>query len=115
MQKGAHLRPPGTHRNSAPEHDLNWDDVKLFLVVAETKSIRTAAQRTRHTPKAVRQRIEAFEQQLGATLFSRSARGVELTPIGETVRESASRGLAPSGCYRGCWRCLSPSRALASG
>lgn len=90
MQKGAHLRSYETHQPFAPENDLNWDDVKLFLVVAETRSIRTAAQRTRHSPKAIRLRIEAFEKQLGATLFNRSARGVELTSVGETVRESAA-------------------------
>jgi DNA-binding transcriptional LysR family regulator len=69
---------------------MNWDDIRVFLVLAEERSFRKAAKRMNQAPRAVRARIDAFEQQVGRLLFTRAKLGVELTPAGIEIRQAAS-------------------------
>lgn len=51
--------------------------------VARVGSVRQAAERLHVTPSAVLRRIQDVEQDLGASLFERTAAGVQLTAVGE--------------------------------
>lgn len=61
---------------------MNWDDLKIFLAVAEAPSMRTAAKDLRVSHSTVSRRIEALEKQLAARLFDRMPDGYTLTPAG---------------------------------
>jgi DNA-binding transcriptional LysR family regulator len=56
----------------------NWDELRTFLEVARDMSLSGAARRLGLTQPTVGRHIDALEDALGATLFTRSPRG--LTP-----------------------------------
>ena len=60
-----------------------------FLKVAELGSFSAAAEALFITPSAVIQQINALEQELGATLFLRSRKGVALTEAGKYLTSEA--------------------------
>jgi len=64
---------------------MNWDDLKIFLAVAEAPSMRTAAKNLRVSHSTVSRRIEALEKQLAARLFDRMPDGYKLTPAGKDL------------------------------
>ncbi|MCA0320887.1 MAG: LysR family transcriptional regulator [Proteobacteria bacterium] len=64
---------------------LNWDDIRLFLSVAQTKSLRAAADEIGLSVNVLRSRIEALERQSNAVLLIRTARGSVLTEEGRRV------------------------------
>lgn len=73
---------------------MNWDDLKIFLAVAEASSMRMAAKTLRVSHSTVSRRIEALEKSLGARLFDRlpegyqlTAAGVDLLPISQELRD----------------------------
>ena len=67
---------------------------RSFVAVAETGSITKAASRLGLTQSALSRRIQQYEEQLGARLFSRSRHGIELTEEGRLVLASGQRLLA---------------------
>lgn len=71
--------------------ELLWDDVRLFLAVAESKSLRRAAQVLRVGQPTVTRRLAAFEERLGVRLFARGASGAQLTSAGARLLEPARR------------------------
>lgn len=64
---------------------MNWDDLKIFLAVAEAPSMRTAAKNLRVSHSTVSRRIETLEKKLGARLFDRLPEGYKLTPAGHDL------------------------------
>ncbi len=68
---------------------MDWDDVRVFAVVADAGGINKAAQILKITPGAVSRRIDDLEARLDVKLFNRSATGMTLTPAGEDVRDKA--------------------------
>lgn len=58
---------------------------RYFLAVAESRSIREAADRLRISQSAVSRQIQNLELSMGCTLFDRTARGVALTPAGRLL------------------------------
>lgn len=68
--------------------EMNWDDIRLFLEVAECQSFREAAQRLKLTHPTVRRRLEALETALGLRLFYRRQSGLRLTVEGAEILES---------------------------
>lgn len=64
---------------------MDWDDYKYFSAVAATRSVRAAAERLDVNPSTVSRRLEHFEQRLGVQLFTRSPRGLTITPEGAEV------------------------------
>jgi len=64
---------------------MNWDDLKIFLAVAEAPSMRAAAKSLRVSHSTVSRRIEALEKQLAARLFDRMPDGYQLTPAGRDL------------------------------
>ena len=60
----------------------DWDDIWLFLAVAQAGSLSAAARRERLAIATVGRRIHALEQALGLRLFDRLPDGYALTPEG---------------------------------
>lgn len=77
------------HGDGAAELDINWDDVRVFLLVARLSSFRAASMESGMSVNALRRRIEALEHKINAVLLTRSAKGVELTQEGRKVEETA--------------------------
>ena len=61
---------------------MNTTQLDCFLTVAETLSFARAAERLNITQPAVSHQIHTLEDELGAKLFHRTTRMVELTPAG---------------------------------
>ena len=69
---------------------LDWNDVRIFLAVAESGSLNSAARILGATQPTISRRMEDLEYRLGARLFQRSSRGISLTDAGERVHDLAS-------------------------
>lgn len=69
--------------------NINWQDIYHFLMVAECGTLSEAARRLGTSQPTLSRRIEALEASLGCNLFKRHARGLQLTPEGETMVEEA--------------------------
>jgi DNA-binding transcriptional LysR family regulator len=70
---------------------LAWDDVQLFLGVAETGSVSAAAKRLGVRQPTVSRRLADLEYRLGYQLFARTPQGSALTAAGERILEPARR------------------------
>ena len=68
--------------------------LRTFLVVAQSGSLRKAADTLELTLSAVSKQISALEVHLGSALFVRDGRGMMITPLGERLAQSASNGFA---------------------
>ena len=64
--------------------------MRTFLAVAESGSLNAAARVLGMTQPTISRRMEDLEYRLGARLFERSSRGVQLTQAGESVRDLAA-------------------------
>ncbi len=71
--------------------DIPWDDMKLFLAVAEGGSMSVAARRLSVAQPTVSRRLAELESQLGEPLFLRGVDGARLTAFGERLVEPARR------------------------
>lgn len=60
----------------------DWTLIQSFLAVAETGSLTAAAARLGRSQPTLGRHIQALEQDLGAPLFTRHARGQELSETG---------------------------------
>lgn len=68
---------------------LNWDDLKYFTAVAESRSTLGAAQALGVSQTTVARRIAALEESLGLELFEKRPSGYRLTPTGEGLLDKA--------------------------
>lgn len=71
--------------------DIPWDDLKLFLAVAETGSLSAAARRLRVAQPTVSRRLADLEATMGEPLFVRGVEGARPTAFGERLLEPAKR------------------------
>lgn len=69
----------------------DWDDLRFFLAVARSGSIRAAAARLGVNHSTVSRRVDAFERKADARLFERLPTGYVLTEAGEAILELAER------------------------
>src|SRR6516225_5744445 len=74
----------------------DWDAARIFLEVTRCGSFRSAAERLGLSINAVRRRIDDFERQIGATLFTRDVHGARLTDEGTVVVSAVERMEAAS-------------------
>ncbi|HEX7761302.1 MAG TPA: LysR family transcriptional regulator [Caulobacteraceae bacterium] len=70
--------------------------MRVFLAVAESGSLNAATRLLGMTQPTISRRMEDLEIRLGAQLFRRSSKGVQLTEAGETMRDLAA-GMARLG------------------
>ncbi|MBZ9678659.1 LysR family transcriptional regulator [Mesorhizobium sp. ES1-1] len=63
--------------------------LKTFLAVAETRSVTRAAEAVHLAQSSVSDQIQSLEAELGATLFTRSRAGLQLTPAGLALKPVA--------------------------
>jgi len=64
---------------------MNWDDLKIFLAVAEAPSMRAAAKQLKVSHSKVSRRIESLEAGMGVKLFDRLPDGYRLTESGQEL------------------------------
>jgi DNA-binding transcriptional LysR family regulator len=74
----------------------DWDAARVFLEVVRCGSFRSAAERLELSINVVRWRIDDFERQIGATLFTRDVHGTRLTDEGSLVVSAVERMEAAS-------------------
>ena len=65
--------------------------LQYFVAVAETQHFGQAAERLHMAQSPLSQAIRQLESHVGAKLFDRTTRRVELTPAGETLLRDARR------------------------
>jgi len=75
---------------------IDWDDVRYFLAVARSGSVRAAAERLGVNHSTVLRRIAQLEERLGAHMFEKLPSGYRLTDAGEEVLEFADQMEASS-------------------
>ena len=69
--------------------------LRYFVAVAEAGSLTVAAAQKLHTSQpSLSRQIRDLEDEVGAQLLRRSARGIELTPAGRAF------SITPAQCYR---------------
>jgi DNA-binding transcriptional LysR family regulator len=82
------------HRSDKNAQDLwrnlDWNDLRTFLAVAESGSLNAAARVLAMTQPTISRRMEDLEYRLGVRLFHRSTRGISLTTEGERVHDLAA-------------------------
>ncbi|GAB3028994.1 LysR family transcriptional regulator [Bowmanella dokdonensis] len=67
--------------------NFDWNRARAFLVTAEEGSFSAAARALDMTQPTLGRQVCALENELGVTLFERSARGLTLTPSGVDLLE----------------------------
>ncbi|MTI17097.1 LysR family transcriptional regulator [Rhodobacteraceae bacterium RKSG542] len=72
-------------------YSLNWDDLKYFLAVARSGTIRGGASNIRVNHTTLARRIEVLEERVGSRLFDRSKAGLVLTQLGEDLLPYAQK------------------------
>src|SRR5690625_1173749 len=61
---------------------IDWDKLRVFHAVADAGSLTRAGDELRLSQSAISRQVRGLEEQLGATLFHRHARGLLLTEQG---------------------------------
>jgi DNA-binding transcriptional LysR family regulator len=94
---------------------MNWDDLRVFLAIADTGSLSGAAKALSNNHSTIYRRLNALEDEMKVRMFDRRATGYALTPAGERMlqlardadnaihnieRELAGRDVSPSGVVR---------------
>lgn len=72
-------------------NELNWQDVRLFLAVAENGSFSAAARELKLGQPTLSRRIAELEAQLGGPLFTRFSHGCEVTALGAKLLPAAQQ------------------------
>lgn len=67
----------------------NWDDIRYFLAIAKSGSVRSAAEVLDVNHSTVLRRVLHLEKQLGVRLFEKLPSGYELTQAGHEVLQIA--------------------------
>lgn len=70
---------------------LKWDDLRLFLAVAEHGSLSAAARALRLGQPTLSRRMGELEVLVGDPLFARHKQGIELTETGQKLLPGAQR------------------------
>jgi DNA-binding transcriptional LysR family regulator len=71
--------------------NLDWEDIRVFLAVAEKRSMSEAARFLRIGQPTVSRRLATLEDRLGYAIFFRTVSGVRLTSAGERLIEPARK------------------------
>ena len=77
--------------SSQDSHAFNWDDLKFFLAVARTGTLRGGADSIDVNHTTLQRRLSIMEDRVGSRLFDRSKQGLVLTQLGEDLMPYAKR------------------------
>ena len=69
----------------------NWDDMKVYLAVAQFESLSAAGRELKVDPATVGRRVARLEEELSAPLFAKSPQGYALTDAGQRLMAHAER------------------------
>lgn len=69
---------------------VNWDDLRVFQVLAEAGSLGKAAKELGCDHSTVSRRLASLEEAMGTQLAIRHPTGLQLTPAGEAVAAATS-------------------------
>lgn len=90
-------RSPCAALKSAKLARMHWDDLRVFLALAQAGSLRRAARALQLGQPTVVRRLRQLEEALGARLFERhpdghrlTTAGRELVPMAQSMAESAT-------------------------
>src|SRR5687768_3411889 len=75
--------------NTGYERDLDLNLLRVFVIVAETGSVTEAASRLYVTQPAVSAALRRLRAAVGAPLFARAGRRLELTARGQRLLDTA--------------------------
>ena len=70
---------------------MSLAQIETFVAVAETGNVSRASARLHVAQPALSRQIRSLEDELGAALFARTARGMKLLPSGELFLAHARR------------------------
>ncbi|OLL77750.1 transcriptional regulator, LysR family [Pseudonocardia sp. Ae168_Ps1] len=93
-RSGSTLLDVWTTRLAGRGQEMDLRQLRYFVAVAETRHFGRAAERLHMAQSPLSQAIRQLESQVGATLFERTTRRVDLTPAGESLLSDAYRILA---------------------
>src|SRR5689334_4201790 len=71
--------------------NIPWEDLQLFLAVAEARSMSAAARTLRLGQPTLSRRMALLEEAVGSALFVRRPDGVAPTPLAERLLPAARR------------------------
>jgi DNA-binding transcriptional LysR family regulator len=77
-------------QNGGAPMAVNWDDLRLFLAVAQEQSLSAAGKRLRLDPATLGRRVARLERELKTTLFVRSPQGYLVTESGARLMEQGA-------------------------
>jgi DNA-binding transcriptional LysR family regulator len=75
----------------SPSTHYELTDLRVFLAIADEKNVSRGAQRCHLVPSSASLRLKGLEEAVGTPLFTRHARGVELTRAGIVMAQHARR------------------------
>lgn len=84
-----HTVPYGEHPRVETLPGVNWEDIRVFLAVAQSNSFRRAALALGLSFNTVRRHIDRLESTSGMVLFARHSNGIEITNDGRALLDSA--------------------------
>ena len=71
--------------------DVDWKALRLFMIVARSESLRSAAEKTGQAHNTISRKIAALEESLGRVLITRTHDGVRLTAEGQKLLAEVER------------------------
>src|SRR6516165_9981102 len=71
--------------------DMEFDDIRAFVSIADSGSVSGAARALHVTQSAVTKRVQRLETALGTTLLDRAQRPIALTGPGQSALERCRR------------------------
>jgi hypothetical protein len=84
--------PPERGPRPADIKGTDGNELRTFLTLADELHFARAAERLRLTPSRASQLIRKLESRIGAPLFDRTSRRVQLTPLGHELRGQLQSG-----------------------
>jgi len=77
------------HQSPPPHASVHWDDLRVFVAVADVQSFSAAARSLGVEPSTIGRRIKRLEDVLGLTLFERHADGLRPTAASKPLLQHA--------------------------
>ena len=87
MEKATRGVPDLEHHSTK----FDWNDVRLFVLVAKTGSFRRASARTNRSINSIRRRLRQLEHQMNSKLLIRDSSGCHLTDEGRSLLQASQK------------------------